>query len=340
MYIFTKRLPDAQKIRYNASKKRLFNAICQIKFTFVDHFFCKTPILSLSLQQNFKYLLAMKKTVFTLILTAAALTGCTQKAAQTTEEITQEVSLDGAVATLSDGTVVTWLKDNAGDRLMPRSLFPEAPDSLIEALGLQEGIPASVSTFLMKADGKWILFDAGLGEMGHGQTIAGMAELGLTPDSISELYITHFHGDHIGGMVADGKPVFANAEVYTGAVEYKAWIEEMPEEKNGLQRAAMEAYKEHLHLFEFGDTLTHGIVALDAVGHTPGHTAFEKGELLIIGDLMHGAALQLEHPEFSGNYDMDKAQAAASRERLINYAKEKHLIMAGMHLPEPAFIAQ
>ncbi len=280
----------------------------------------------------------MKKTFLPLLLACLTLASCTQKTAQTTEETTPTASLNGATATLSDGTEVIWLKDNAGERKMPRTLFPEAPDSLIEALGLQEGIPASVSTFLMKADGEYLLFDTGLGAGHGGQLLNGLAELGLTPDSISALYITHFHGDHIGGMVQDGAPVFPNAEVYTGAVEYKAWIEDMPEEQNGQQRAAMEAYKDKLHLFEFGDELPHGIVAIDAVGHTPGHTAFEKKELLIIGDLMHGAALQLEHPEYSGNYDMDKAKAAESRERLIKYAQEKNLIMAGMHLPEPAYI--
>lgn len=282
----------------------------------------------------------MKKTFLSILLAGIALASCTQKAAQPTEEAAPEASLNGSVVILSDGTEVTWLKDNPGDRLMPRSLFPETPDSLFEQLGLQDGVPASVSTFLMKADGEWMLFDTGLGVAHGGQMMNALAELGLTADSISALFITHFHGDHIGGMVQDGAPVFPNAEVYTGAVEYKAWIEDMPEEQNGQQRAAMDAYKDKLHLFQFGDILPHGIVALDAIGHTPGHTAFEKKELLIIGDLMHGAALQLEHPEYSGNYDMDKAQAAASRERLIKYAQEKHLIIAGMHLPEPAFIEE
>lgn len=282
----------------------------------------------------------MKKTFLSILLAGIALASCTQKAAQPTEEAAPEASLNGSVVILSDGTEVTWLKDNPGDRLMPRSLFPEAPDSLFEQLGLQDGVPASVSTFLMKADGEWMLFDTGLGVAHGGQMMNALAELGLTADRISALFITHFHGDHIGGMVQNGAPVFPNAEVYTGAVEYKAWIEDMSEEQNGQQRAAMDAYKDKLHLFQFGDTLPHGIVALDAIGHTPGHTAFEKKELLIIGDLMHGAALQLEHPEYSGNYDMDKAQAAASRERLIKYAQEKHLIMAGMHLPEPAFIEE
>lgn len=281
---------------------------------------------------------------FSLLALAAAtaLVACTgnNKTEATSASDEPVAALNGNTLTLNDGTEVFWLKDNADDKLMPRTLFPDAPDSLIEQLGLQEGLPASISTFLMKADGEWVLFDTGLGAAHGGQLINGLAALGLTPDSIGSLYITHFHGDHIGGMVQEGKPVFANAQVYAGAVEYKAWIEEMPAERNAQQREAMEAYKEQLHLFQFGDVLPHGIIALDAVGHTPGHTAFEKADLLVIGDLMHGAALQLEHPEFSGNYDMDKAQAAESRARIIKYAQEKKLHMAGMHLPEPAFIVK
>lgn len=272
---------------------------------------------------------------YLLLLAATMLAACSTKQAPSTEPTTAD---DPTVITLNDGTTVNWLKDNPGQRLMDRGLFADAPDSLFEALGLQEGIPSSVSTFLMKADDEWILFDTGLGAAHGGQTVNVLDSLGISTADINKIYITHFHGDHIGGLVQEGQPVFANATLYVGSVEYKAWIEEMPEERNSQQREAMEAYKDRLVFFEFGDTLPHNVIALDAIGHTPGHTAFEKGELLIIGDLMHGAALQMEHPEYNANFDMDKAKAAESRVRIIKYAREKGLTMAGMHLPEPAFM--
>jgi len=241
--------------------------------------------------------------------------------------------------TLANGTTVTWLQDNQGEKLNPRSLFSDASDSLFASLNLPEGIPASVSTFLAKVDGSYILFDAGLGAFG-GQLLNRLAALGVNPDSIGLIYLTHFHVDHIAGLIAKDESgndvkVFKNAAVYAGKVEYDAWMNDIP--KNDLQKAVMGIYKDSLHLFAFGDSLPHGVLALDAVGHTPGHTAFQLSNLLVIGDLMHGYALQKDHPEINSNYDMDKEKSIESRKRIMKYASDNKLLMAGMHLPPPGF---
>ncbi|MBR4007390.1 MBL fold metallo-hydrolase [Fibrobacter sp.] len=242
--------------------------------------------------------------------------------------------------TLSNGASVTWIQDNTGNKLNPRSLFSDASDSLYNSLNMPDGIPASVSTFLVKVDGKYILFDAGLGAFG-GQLMNRLAALGVNADSIGLVYLTHFHVDHISGLVAkddagnDAK-AFKNAAVYAGKVEYDAWMNDIP--KNDLQKNIMALYKDSLHLFAFGDTLPHGVLAMDAVGHTPGHTAFQLANLLIVGDLMHGYALQKDHPEINSNYDMDKPKSAESRKRIMQYARDSKLLMAGMHLPPPGFV--
>lgn len=240
---------------------------------------------------------------------------------------------------LANGASVTWIQDNQDEKLNPRSLFSDASDSLFASLNLPDGIPASVSTFLLQIDGKNILFDAGLGAFG-GQTLDCLAAFDITPDKIDLIYLTHFHVDHIAGMIAKdsaGKDVkvFNNATVYAGKVEYDAWMSDIP--KNDLQKAVMGIYKDKLHLFAFGDSLPHGVLALDAVGHTPGHTAFQISNLLVIGDLMHGYALQKDHPEINSNYDMDKEKSIESRKRLMQYARDNKLTMAGMHLPPPGF---
>lgn len=240
--------------------------------------------------------------------------------------------------TLSDGSSITWIQDNMGEKLNPRDLFSDASDSLYNSLNLPNGIPASVSTYLLNADGEYVLFDTGLGAFG-GQMLAHLNELGVNPDDVKKVYLTHLHVDHINGLVsktdAGFEKVFKNADVYVGQVEKDAW---MGMEKNDLQKAILGVYNDKLKLFAFGDTLPHNVIALDAVGHTPGHTVFQKGEMLVIGDLMHGYALQIDHPEINSNYDMDKEKSIESRKKILAYAKEHNLTMAGMHLPPPGFV--
>lgn len=235
-----------------------------------------------------------------------------------------------------DGMKVTWIRDNANDRVMPLSLFPDATKAQIDSLSLQDGVPASVSTFLVEKDGKRMLFDTGMGAP-DSKLPEGLKSLNVNPADIDYLFITHFHGDHIGGMMKDGNPVFPNAEVYVSKMEYDAWMK-MPADKKSQVESTMKAYDARLHQFSFGDTLPCNVVAMEAAGHTPGHTVFQTGKLLVVGDLMHGAALQLKYPEICATYDMDKSGAVKSRKHYVQYACEKGLVIAGMHLPVPAFM--
>ena len=300
----------------------------------------------------------MKKHLLPLftVMAAFAMFGCNNTKVPATEKKTDESVAETAPAEtaapadaqevagtktikLSNGASVTWIQDNESEKLNPISLFGDVSDSLVESLNMPEGIPASVSTFLLQVDGKNILFDAGLGAFG-GKMLSRLAALGVNADNIDIVYLTHFHVDHIAGLVEkdaagiDTK-TFKNASIYAGKVEYDAWMEHIP--KNDLQKMVMELYKDSLHLFAFGDSLPHGVLAIDAIGHTPGHTAFQVSNLLIIGDLMHGYALQKDHPEINSNYDMDKEKSIESRKRIMQYAKDNKLLMAGMHLPPPGF---
>lgn len=270
---------------------------------------------------------------------ALLLVGCGGGAKkQTNEEASMDsttMACDGLKTLQLDGVKVTWIQDNAKERLMERTLFADASDELIDSLKLADGIPSSMSTFLVETDGDRILFDTGMGAP-DSRLLSGLASLGVTPADIKYLYLTHFHGDHIGGMMKGDSIVFPNAEVYASKVEYDAWLK-MSSERNAQVVKTMNAYKDRLHLFEFGETLPGNVVTMNAEGHTPGHTVYQAGKLLVIADLIHGAALQLEHPEICASYDMDKDAAVKSRKHFLRYAKENGLTMAGMHLPPPGF---
>ncbi|MDE6289909.1 MAG: MBL fold metallo-hydrolase [Muribaculaceae bacterium] len=226
---------------------------------------------------------------------------------------------------------LTWIEDKPGPSVNDRSLFPEAPDSIWATLDLEEGIPSSMSCFLVQTEGKNILFDTGLGAP-FSQLKSRLSEKGLTPDSIDHIFLTHLHGDHIGGMLSDGKVVFPNAQVFVNRTEAEAW-KNMTDGKGDQATAILNAYKDRLHQFEAGDTLDCKIISIPAYGHTPGHTVFQIDSILIAGDLMHGVALQTQYPEYCARYDMDKDAAVESRKRILKYAKDNNLTLIGMHFP-------
>ncbi len=236
----------------------------------------------------------------------------------------------------NEPTSITWIEDIPGPTMHPHELFPDVPDSLWDALGLQDGVPSGMNCFLLKTEGKNILLDTGLG-VPESQLVPKLKEAGVTPEELGLIYITHLHQDHIGGMLKDGDVAFPNAEVYVNRLEAEAWLA-MEGERSKQAKEVLSAYKAHLHLFEAGDTLEGGVETIAAYGHTPGHTVFRKGNILVIADLIHGAALQLQHPEYCPTYDMDAKAAAESRVRILEYARENNLTMYGMHLPAPGSI--
>lgn len=228
------------------------------------------------------------------------------------------------------------IQDNVQPRLMPRALFAEAPDSLIAALGLEEGIPASVCAFLVKADGKEILFDAANGAP-DSQLLPALGTLGVKPEDIDHIFITHLHGDHIGGLTDEEKAVFPNAQLHINAVELDAWMA-MPAEQTESLRKTIGLYQDRLHAFTLDEELPCGIKAIEAYGHTPGHTAYKIGNNIIAGDIMHGTALQVAYPQYSARFDMDKTMAVETRKAVMKNAEEEGLKVYGMHFPAPYWL--
>ena len=256
------------------------------------------------------------------IAAAALLSACaSEPKAPMQTELTYTIELDGFS--------VTWLKDNEGERTMPAAMFG-ASQEIIDEIG--EQIPASTSAFLVQDKQGNYLFDAGMGAP-DSNLLWALDTLGVSTDDIGYIFITHLHGDHIGGLVNDGADVFTNAEVYLARTEYEAFIN--GPQAPGVQGLA-EAYGERLHLFEYDDELPGGFKAMHIPGHTPGHTAYCRGNLLLVGDIMHGVALQTVHPELNARFDQDSTASVASRRMILDLAPD--YILAGSHFPEPRFI--
>ena len=228
------------------------------------------------------------------------------------------------------------IQDNPTERFMSRSLFPEAPDSLFEALGLEGGIPSSVCAFLVKSNGKNILFDAANGAS-DSRLMPVLDSCGISPENIEMIFITHLHGDHIGGLMRNGMATFPSAKLYVNKVEYDAWMA-MPQEQTAKLRTIFEAYGNRLVTFDITDVLPCGIEAIEAYGHTPGHTVYKVGDMLIAGDIMHGVALQMDNPQYCARFDMDKVKSVESRMKILEMAGQRKMKMYGMHFPSPYFL--
>lgn len=246
------------------------------------------------------------------------------------------------VSTLKLGEMeVVAIQDTPGE--MDISLF-KGPLSEKEKEAYMPGgkAPASVNVFVIKAGDKNILVDAGLGTRENPKSfmLERLPLAGVSADDIDMVILTHMHFDHIGGLVQDGKPVFPKAEVFAALPESEYWLApELSDSNAELAKSVAKAYGDRFHTFNFNDELAKGVISINAVGHTPGHTVFlveSNGDaLLIIGDLLHAAALQFAQPDESATYDMDMTKAAQVRRTVLKRAVDENLPVAGMHIPFP-----
>ena len=240
---------------------------------------------------------------------------------------------EGVSVMAIDSLTLTTIRDDDGNKRMPNKLFyGEADSAKVERLSPSGSVASSVSCYLVEAQGKLVLFDTGNGAERGGRLLERLEGIGVTPDDIDILVLTHFHGDHIGGMMKGGQPVFTRAEVYVPEAEYKAWLA-MSNRNAKMAMDAMAAYGDRVHRFEYGDALPLGITPMAAPGHTPGHTVYQIGRLLIVGDLMHGFDLQIQDLDICPDYDMNPRQAAETRKKYVEYARQNGLVVAGMHFP-------
>jgi glyoxylase-like metal-dependent hydrolase (beta-lactamase superfamily II) len=208
--------------------------------------------------------------------------------------------------------------------------------------------PMAMNVFLVEMDDKIILIDAGLGE----KTIENLELYGKKASDIDAIFITHLHGDHIGSLILNDVKSYPKAKLYISKPEYDYYMNEevlssLPENRrDGIlnMRKLLNTYKEQLIIFTPGDMdnaneLIPGLKGIAAYGHTPGHTGYmlesEGSKLFFWGDLTHAMAIQMPFPEVALSYDSDTAMAIACRKKLLQYASDNDMRIAGAHIPFP-----
>jgi len=253
---------------------------------------------------------------------------------------------DVEVTAISDGTT-----DLPVDTLLTNT-SKEAVDKELAASYLKSPLETSFNAYVINTGSKLILVDTGAGSL-FGPTLGKFLEnlkaSGYEPDQIDEIYITHMHPDHVGGLTKDGKAVFTNAVVRADKREATYWLSKTNLEKadansksffQGAQ-ASLAPYLAAGHFRPFeGDTeLAPGIHSHVGKGHTPGHAEYvveSKGQkLVLIGDLIHVGAVQFDHPSVTIAFDTDSKSAESERKAEFSRASKEGYLLAGAHLQFP-----
>jgi glyoxylase-like metal-dependent hydrolase (beta-lactamase superfamily II) len=218
-----------------------------------------------------------------------------------------------------------------------------------------EKIALDVNSFLIRHNGKLILSDAGTGQglqpvqKNLGKLPENLRAIGADPAEIDIVMLTHLHSDHSLGLVDEqGRAVFLKAELFIHEVEAAFWLDRtlQPDDSERIvsnsnrQRAVTAPYRNRIRRIRDGEVLP-GITAMMRPGHTPGHTNWliESGgeRVLIWGDIVHLASVQLARPDARLIYDVDTDLAAQTRQTVLEWCVRENLTVAGAHLGFPGF---
>ncbi|MDN3919288.1 MBL fold metallo-hydrolase [Roseateles violae] len=253
---------------------------------------------------------------------------------------------DIEVTALSDGSVVLPM-----DKLLTGAK-PEQIQQALKNAYLDGQVETSVNGYLINTGSKLVLIDTGAAALFGptlGRLAANLRAAGYQPEQVDEVYITHLHSDHAGGLVADGKPAFPNAVVRIDKREADHWLSaekmaQAPEAARGGFKAAQSLLKPYqdagrLKPFDGATELVPGVRALPSYGHTPGHTVYmveSKGQKMAVwGDLMHVAAVQFPDPTVTISFDTDSASAMPQRQQAYADAAKNGYLVAVAHISFP-----
>jgi len=254
---------------------------------------------------------------------------------------------DIEVITVYDGH---WNKPH--DEGFIKNASIEETKAALQAAGQSpEHVQIPFTITFVKTGGRTIMFDAGTGAQlapTAGRLAANMKAAGISADEIDTVIVTHFHPDHIFGLMAKdtNAQIYPDAEIIVPAAEYDYWTDEgivasLPKRRQGLAKRIQATFPKWTNItrFEGEKEVTPGISAIPSHGHTPGHSIFAVGsetdQLLVMADISNVPALFVQNPGWHAAFDMSPDEAEASRRRTFDRAITDKAIVTGYHYGMP-----
>ncbi len=253
---------------------------------------------------------------------------------------------------------VIAINDGALRRPLGDEFVRNAPLEQVKALLAAQNLPTDYvdipfTPYLIVNGGTKFLIDTGFADNGPpttGRLRANMAAAGHKPEEINHVILSHFHGDHINGLINKaGDLVFPNATVHVPAQEFAFWMDDA--KMNAAPPAAQGAFQNarrvlgkipaaKLVRFEAGAEVAPGIQSVAAFGHTPGMCVFNirsQGQsFMYTADVTNVPALFARSPDWAVSFDMDAEMARQTRRRLFDMLAKEKMAMGGFHFPFPA----
>jgi glyoxylase-like metal-dependent hydrolase (beta-lactamase superfamily II) len=239
-----------------------------------------------------------------------------------------------------------------------RNVKPAEVNHALEAMFLpKDKVTVPYTPIVVNTGSKLVVIDTGLGPELYakqngivGQFHTNLAAAGFDRNAVDAVIISHFHGDHINGLVtADNKPAFPNAEVLVPAGEWKFWHDAGEESRaagnvlveNNFKniRRVFGALGDRVTQYEAGKEVVPGITSMATYGHTPGHVshivASGNSSVMVQADVTN-VPLFVQHPGWFIQFDMDGPVAEATRRRFYDMLVAEKMLVQGFHYPFPS----
>jgi glyoxylase-like metal-dependent hydrolase (beta-lactamase superfamily II) len=219
---------------------------------------------------------------------------------------------------------------------------PSETAEVLAAAGLpRDTIRLDIQCLLVKAGDRVILFDTGMGTGDPSVADAGLlpqslALAGVQPVAVTDIFISHAHGDHVGGLVTKaGALAFPAATIHMSAPEWAAFRASTDADSKRF----LAAIAPKVMPFEPGAQVLSVVKAVTTQGHTPGHSSYEIGadadKMFYIGDLAHHSVISVQRPAWSIQVDFDRPAAETMRQQTLAKLAADHTRVFAVHFPFP-----